>query len=48
MSPIPESDENQRGNTKDKNFFVVGIGASAGGLRALEELSELKSKAPSI
>ncbi len=35
------SDENQQGNTSDsKNFFVVGIGASAGGLRALEEFFE--------
>ncbi|MGB6297208.1 MAG: chemotaxis protein CheB [Rivularia sp. (in: cyanobacteria)] len=35
------SDENQEGNSSgDKNFIVVGIGASAGGLRALEEFFE--------
>jgi len=35
------SDENQQETTKDsKIFFVVGIGASAGGLRALEEFFE--------
>ncbi|MEM6399745.1 MAG: chemotaxis protein CheB [Cyanobacteria bacterium P01_D01_bin.116] len=35
------SDENQNGNLNDgKNFFVVGIGASAGGLRALEDFFE--------
>ena len=40
MNSKPESDENQQGNTRDKNFFVVGVGASAGGLRALEEFFE--------
>ncbi|MDY6899505.1 MAG: chemotaxis protein CheB, partial [Cyanobacteriota bacterium] len=41
MNSIPESDENQQGTTSEnKNFFVVGIGASAGGLRALEEFFE--------
>ncbi|MDJ0743153.1 MAG: chemotaxis protein CheB [Xenococcaceae cyanobacterium MO_167.B27] len=34
--------EQSRGNYTDSkhNFFVVGIGASAGGLRALEEFFE--------
>ena len=40
MNSIPESDENQQGNTRDKKIFVVGVGASAGGLRALEEFFE--------
>ncbi|MBV6623990.1 MAG: response regulator [Rivularia sp. (in: Bacteria)] len=36
-----KSDEQNQEKTKDsKNFFVVGIGASAGGLRALEEFFE--------
>ncbi|MEM6751674.1 MAG: chemotaxis protein CheB [Cyanobacteria bacterium P01_C01_bin.38] len=35
------SDKNHQGTINDdKNFFVVGIGASAGGLRALEEFFE--------
>ena len=40
MNSKPESDENQQGNTRDKKIFVVGVGASAGGLRALEEFFE--------
>ncbi|MEL7242384.1 MAG: chemotaxis protein CheB [Cyanobacteria bacterium J06573_2] len=41
MNSIDESDENQREKTNEnQNFFVVGIGASAGGLRALEEFFE--------
>ena len=32
-----ETDEVEDGSPKESSFFVVGIGASAGGLRALEE-----------